>query len=158
MKPFGHGFQNVGFWYSAPASISGVHAGGAANEVWRWPLYPAHGISAGSAADFLLQRMILISDRTAFRCPYCRLCAVKFFPRYNALMGILYNDPVLPVNPNHMGMTDSVTSMLSIDNPADIPFIPQDAINQTTRPKVFIKQIVPLGTGDQAVSKNPPPS
>ena len=37
--------------------------------------------------------------------------------------------------------------MLSIDNPADIPFIPQDAINQTTRPKVFIKQIVPLGTG-----------
>ena len=89
----------------------------------------------------------MIFDRSAFQGSYCRLCAVKFFLSNNTLMGIVYNYPVLTVNPNHMGMTDPVTSMLPIDNPAHIPFIPQDAINQTARPKVFVKQIVPFGAG-----------
>lgn len=89
----------------------------------------------------------MIFDRSAFQGSYCRLCAVKFFLSNNTLMGIVYNYPVLTVNPNHMGMTDPVTSMLSIDNPANIAFIPQDAVNQTARPKVFLRLITTPSPG-----------
>ena len=75
------------------------------------------------------------------------LCAVKFLPRHNALMGVLYGDPIPTADPDGVRVAYHIPYPFAVNVFPKIALIPENLCDGAASPEVIFKKARPACPG-----------